>query len=83
MNSYSYLAYEKAAREQKMRSEISQAKKEANFYIENVEKGNLIAAVEKRKKKKRKLDDSQAELNEVFDQFIDLLIDLLIYLFIA
>jgi len=58
------LAYEKAAREQKMRTEISQAKKEANFYIENVEKSKVIDAIEKRKGKKHKMVDSQSELNK-------------------
>lgn len=48
-----------------MRNEISQAKKEANFYIENVEKSKMIAAVEERKKKKRKLTDSNSDMNEV------------------
>ena len=58
-------AYEKAAREQKMRTEISQAKKEANFYIENVEKSKIIDAIEKRKGKKHKMVDSQSELDKV------------------
>ncbi|XP_057314036.1 uncharacterized protein LOC130655316 [Hydractinia symbiolongicarpus] len=49
------LAYEKAAREQRMRTEISQAKREASFYLENVGKGKAIAAMEGRRKKKRKL----------------------------
>lgn len=35
-----------------MRTEISQAKREANFYIQNVEKGKAIDAIETRKRKK-------------------------------
>ena len=50
---YFYLvAYEKATKEQRMRTEISQAKKEANFYLQNVEKGKAIDAMETRKRKR-------------------------------
>ena len=35
-----------------MRTEISQAKKEANFYLQNVEKGKAIEAMETRKRKR-------------------------------
>ena len=35
-----------------MRTEISQAKKEANFYVENVEKGKTLEAIETRKRKR-------------------------------
>ena len=45
-------AYEKATKEQRMRTEISQAKREANFYIQNVEKGKAIDAMETRKRKR-------------------------------
>ena len=45
-------AYEKATKEQRMRTEISQAKREANFYIQNVEKGKAIDAIETRKRKR-------------------------------
>lgn len=46
------IAYEKATKEQRMRTEISQAKKEANFYVQNVEKGKAIDAMETRKRKR-------------------------------
>lgn len=36
--------YEKVTRGERMRTEISQAKKEANFYAQNVEKGKVIEA---------------------------------------
>ena len=52
-----FQAYEKAAREQRMRAEISQAKKEANFYLENVSKGKAITAIVEKKRKKRKLPE--------------------------
>ena len=45
-------AYEKATKEQRMRTEISQAKREVNFYIQNVEKGKAIDAIETRKRKR-------------------------------
>jgi len=48
------LAYEKAARGQRMRTEISQAKKEASFYLENVGKGKAMTAMQERREKKRK-----------------------------
>ena len=44
------LAYEKALHEQRMRTEVAQAKKEANHYIENVEKRNVQERLEKRGK---------------------------------
>ena len=49
---YFFVAYEKATKEQRMRTEISQAKREANFYIQNVEKGKAIDAMETRKRKR-------------------------------
>merc|ERR1712241_237469 len=52
------LAYEKAAREQRMRAEIAQVKRETNAYLENVDTGKVISAIERKKKKKRKLADS-------------------------
>ncbi|KAK3750934.1 hypothetical protein QZH41_015026 [Actinostola sp. cb2023] len=48
------IAFEKASREQRMRTEISQAKKDANFYIESVEKGKGFEAMEERKRKRNK-----------------------------
>lgn len=36
-----------------MRAEISQAKKEASFYLENVGKGKAIAAMKERRKKRK------------------------------
>ena len=35
-----------------MRTEISQAKREANFYLENVDKNKAFRAMEKRRKNK-------------------------------
>lgn len=36
------LAYEKAVRQQRMQNEIAQVKREANFFIESVEKSHKI-----------------------------------------
>lgn len=47
------LAYEKAAREQRMRTEIAQVKRETNAFLENVDKGKEIMAIEKKKKKRK------------------------------
>lgn len=45
------LAYEKAVHAQRMRAEISQAKREANFYIQNAETSERLKKKEKRKRK--------------------------------
>ena len=45
-------AYEQAVREQKMRTEISQAKRENTHYLENVSKGKEIEAIIGRKRKR-------------------------------
>lgn len=47
-----FSAFEKATREQRMRTEISQAKKDANNYLESVEKGKGFEAMEERKRKR-------------------------------
>ncbi|KAK6467226.1 activator of basal mRNAion 1 [Huso huso] len=43
------LAYEKTVRQQRMRVEISQAKRETNFYLDNVEKSRDLARLRQRK----------------------------------
>ncbi len=53
-----------------MRTEISQAKKEANFYLENVEKSKAISAIEERKKKKRKLKETDQGAEEARVRFL-------------
>ena len=45
-------AYEQAVREQKMRTEISQAKRENTHYLASVEKGKEIDAIVQRKRKR-------------------------------
>ena len=56
------LAYEKAVHAQRMRTEISQAKREANFYIQNAEKDSI-----RQKKLKKKLKRS----GEVIDNEVE------------
>ncbi|XP_062517757.1 uncharacterized protein LOC134192997 isoform X2 [Corticium candelabrum] len=46
------LAYEAAVRQQKMRTEMSQAKRETRFYMENVDKQKEFSAIEERKRKR-------------------------------
>lgn len=50
-------AYEQAVREQKMRTEISQAKRENTHYLQNVEKGKEIQAIVERKRKRGVSED--------------------------
>jgi hypothetical protein len=49
---FSHVAYESAAREQRMRTEMSQAKRETQFYLESVDKQKEISAIEQRKRKR-------------------------------
>ncbi|KAL5014812.1 hypothetical protein ScPMuIL_009082 [Solemya velum] len=46
------LAYEKAVHQQRMRTEISQVKREANFHMQNIEKKLKMKHIEERKRKK-------------------------------
>ncbi|RIA93692.1 hypothetical protein C1645_709902 [Glomus cerebriforme] len=54
------IAYEKAARTQRLQAEISQARRENKEYLKNVEKAKMIRSMEEKKEKKRKL----AEIEE-------------------
>ncbi|XP_077869216.1 activator of basal transcription 1-like isoform X2 [Saccoglossus kowalevskii] len=46
------IAYERAVHDQRMRTEISQAKRETNFYLKNVQKKKMLDEMEKKKKRK-------------------------------
>ncbi|XP_070533241.1 activator of basal transcription 1-like [Ptychodera flava] len=46
------LAYERAVREQRMRTEISQARKETSFYLQSVQKKRMVDEITERKRKK-------------------------------
>ncbi|XP_069503597.1 activator of basal transcription 1 [Ambystoma mexicanum] len=43
------LAYERQVRQQRMRAEVSQAKRETNFYMQNVEKSKKFAKADRRR----------------------------------
>ena len=47
------VADEKAVREQKLRAELSQAKRENNIFLKNVEKSKMVKDMEERKRKKQ------------------------------
>jgi len=59
------LAYERAIHQQRLRSEIAQAKREANFFSHNVEKSEKLG------KRKDKLQDLKcaSRLNSVLTQY--------------
>lgn len=46
-----YAAYENAVREQRLRTEISQAKRENAHYLQSVEKGHTVSAIVDKKKR--------------------------------
>ena len=48
------IAYQGAVREQRLRTEISQVKRENQFYMQNVEKGKEIDAIQDRKARQNK-----------------------------
>lgn len=50
-------AYEQAVREQKMRTEMSQAKKESAHYLANVDKSKEIEAIVERKRRMGVMED--------------------------
>ena len=66
LHSNFFIAYEKAAREQRMRAEISQVKKETSFYLENVEKGKAIKAMQERRKRKSHGTNLEVSLTNKF-----------------
>ncbi|KJE92929.1 pre-rRNA-processing protein esf-2 [Capsaspora owczarzaki ATCC 30864] len=54
------IAYENAVRDQRLRTELAQSKRENNFFMENVDKSKKIREVESRKfAKKRQADDGE------------------------
>lgn len=48
------LAYEKAVHKQRLRTEIAQVKRVANYHIQNAERGKKMKAIEDRKRKQGK-----------------------------
>ena len=60
------LAYERAVHQQRLRTEISQVKKESNFYIQNVERNERLKQLEK--KGKLKPEDREGDRDWTFHQ---------------
>ncbi|KAF9307072.1 RNA-binding ATPase activator esf2 [Mortierella antarctica] len=50
------IAYENASRAQRLQAEISQAKRENKFILNNIEKSKMIKSMEEKKEAKRKAD---------------------------
>ncbi|KAL1917302.1 uncharacterized protein VTP21DRAFT_4958 [Calcarisporiella thermophila] len=58
------IAYENAARQQRLRAEIAQAKRENQAYIQNVERAKMVKSMEERdakRKTKRKAPEEETE----------------------
>lgn len=51
-----WTAYENASRAQRLQAEISQAKRENKFILNNIEKSKMIKSMEEKKEAKRKAD---------------------------
>ncbi|KAJ3060520.1 Activator of basal transcription 1 [Rhizoclosmatium hyalinum] len=47
------ISYERAVRDQKLKAEMEQVKRETKAYLQNVERGKMIEAMEAKKKRKR------------------------------
>ncbi|XP_060559371.1 activator of basal transcription 1-like, partial [Ruditapes philippinarum] len=63
------LAYEKAVHSQRMRAEISQAKREANFHIQNAERNQRLKKIEKKQKRlKEAKEDGENGDNETLNE---------------
>jgi len=55
------IAYERAVKEQRMRTEMSQAKKNTKKYMKNVEKGKMIESMEARNAAKGNVEKNKVE----------------------
>lgn len=65
-----YVAYEKQARQQRLRNELAQSTRENKTYIQNVERAKMLQNMEQ-KKRKRGEDDNNSSVSSVkrtFDQ---------------
>eukprot|EP00744_Colponema_vietnamica_P023998 GILI01034888.1.p1 GENE.GILI01034888.1~~GILI01034888.1.p1 ORF type:complete len:343 (+),score=110.19 GILI01034888.1:86-1114(+) len=59
------IAYENRVREQKLRTEVTRAKKENQFYLSKVEQAKQLEKMMERKKKRKLAQDSQEAADEV------------------
>ncbi|CAG8555885.1 345_t:CDS:2 [Funneliformis caledonium] len=62
------IAYEKAARTQRLQAEISQARRENKEYVKKVEKAKMIQSMEEKKEKKRKAAEVEMANLETFTE---------------
>lgn len=53
------IAYEVKVREQRLKAEMAQARRENKTYVKNVEKAKMIEGMEEKRAKKRKAEESQ------------------------
>ncbi|BFZ62559.1 RNA-binding ATPase activator esf2 [Saitoella coloradoensis] len=58
------IAYENASRQSRLRAEIQQATRENKTFIQNVERGKMVANMEAKKGAKRKREDGAGEKGE-------------------
>lgn len=61
------IGYERATRQQKMLTEISQAKREASFYLKQVEKAETAAKIEAKRAAKRAAEGLEAKQTDQDD----------------
>jgi ESF2/ABP1 family protein len=56
---YLRIAYEKASRLQRLRAEISQARRENKDYVHKVERAKMIRSIEKRRKRRHDAEEDE------------------------
>lgn len=64
------IAYERAVKEQRLRTEMSQAKKNTKEYVKNVEKGKMIEAMQIRKAAKNKQEGKEEVVDSKVQRII-------------
>lgn len=53
------LAYDSAVRKKKLQQEVTQVRKETNFYLEQVDKNKQVTAIKRKREEKQKSDTSK------------------------
>ncbi|ORE11708.1 hypothetical protein BCV72DRAFT_219418 [Rhizopus microsporus var. microsporus] len=63
------MAYEKQARQQRLRNEIAQTSRENKTYIQNVAKAKMLESIKERKRKKdANTEGNEAKVRRIFEQ---------------
>ncbi|KAI8986925.1 hypothetical protein BDB01DRAFT_783969 [Pilobolus umbonatus] len=62
------MAYEKRAREQRLRNEIAQANRENKVYISNVERAKMLQNMEEKKRKRNETTEDTMRVKRTFEQ---------------